>query len=343
MRALERYLSDRLVDGAQRTLKVKDLPVLINGDDILFRADAKLYEYWLEEIKVLEFKLSVGKNYVHKNIFTINSKMYRYTSTGFTEITYLNIGQLIGQSKSGALQESKPIWQIYNEVIAGAHSKVDASNRYLHYNRVDLQRASNKGLYNYFLPKALGGVGLHRPSGLIVNLTGFQVKVANFMHSKFQRMLSTPVKDSGLTEITLRNKHKREVLEFYPGGRLYLSVPTVGPIPDGYQEYRSTKLPVLLFFDTVETLSAALEPDFSYTKLSRESLRQFRIAYKAGISSKPYFGLNSALEGNYEYKLVESIVTDEVECLENVASVIAQDALRDVLLSISGGTVPGTL
>jgi hypothetical protein len=56
-RAVERYWG--------KQVSLRKLQVLINGDDILFRANARLYAIWQEEIKEVGFELSVGKNYIH--------------------------------------------------------------------------------------------------------------------------------------------------------------------------------------------------------------------------------------------------------------------------------------
>jgi len=52
------------------------LPVLINGDDILFKADPTLYQAWRDALPGYGFKLSVGKNYLSPDFFTVNSELY---------------------------------------------------------------------------------------------------------------------------------------------------------------------------------------------------------------------------------------------------------------------------
>jgi len=72
--ALNKYLS-KLV-GKEVRVPVSLLPVLVNGDDIYFKTDDEFYEFWMAEIKIAGFILSLGKNYVHPNTFTINSECY---------------------------------------------------------------------------------------------------------------------------------------------------------------------------------------------------------------------------------------------------------------------------
>lgn len=89
---------DYVRDQTGRIIKIdpRDLPVLINGDDIYFKTNPIFYEYWLDQIKVAGFTLSLGKNYVHPNTFTINSRCFVQKEEELTEVTYLNVGLLQG-------------------------------------------------------------------------------------------------------------------------------------------------------------------------------------------------------------------------------------------------------
>lgn len=74
-----------------------ELPVLINGDDILFSCDRKFYDYWLEEIMSVGFMLSDGKNLVSKKYFSINSVLYRYDSNDDIRcIQYFPLNLMLG-------------------------------------------------------------------------------------------------------------------------------------------------------------------------------------------------------------------------------------------------------
>lgn len=55
---------------------METLPVIINGDDIAFMANAPFYEIWKTKVAELGFELSVGKNYCHPEFLTINSSLY---------------------------------------------------------------------------------------------------------------------------------------------------------------------------------------------------------------------------------------------------------------------------
>jgi hypothetical protein len=54
---------------------LRDLPVRVNGDDILFQASKKFYDIWSRSLKDVGFKKSVGKNYFSQYFFTINSQL----------------------------------------------------------------------------------------------------------------------------------------------------------------------------------------------------------------------------------------------------------------------------
>jgi hypothetical protein len=56
--------------------ELKDIPAVINGDDILYIADSELYGYWRNEIALVGFTLSPGKNLTSKQYFTVNSSLY---------------------------------------------------------------------------------------------------------------------------------------------------------------------------------------------------------------------------------------------------------------------------
>lgn len=48
---------------------------LINGDDILIRCESSVFPLWKEQVRSFGLELSQGKNYVHKEIGTINSQL----------------------------------------------------------------------------------------------------------------------------------------------------------------------------------------------------------------------------------------------------------------------------
>jgi hypothetical protein len=176
--ALEKYTGKKI--------EMEDLPVLVNGDDILFRSDSRLYQLWLEEISRVGFTLSLGKNYVHPRVLTVNSQLYTFTNGRFTFLGYLNTGLLTGQSKLTGRDTAKdaPVWALYNETVRNAVRPSRAHRRFLHYNKELIDRSTNHGEYNLFLPFSRGGLGFTRPELLSNRLTSFQRRWAYFLKER---------------------------------------------------------------------------------------------------------------------------------------------------------------
>jgi len=192
--ALERYLG--------RSIPLNDLPVLVNGDDILFRTDPPFYAMWRENEEEMGFGLSLGKNYVHRRFFTINSQAYIYMtgpdaqhSDSIYKVPMFNVGLLIGQAKvTGRLApRTRPIWALYNEVMRGAQDKVRAHHRFLHYHREVIDKLTNRGEYNLLIAPTFGGLGfdpypevLERggPSGRPIHFTAFQRRFGGFLKAQ---------------------------------------------------------------------------------------------------------------------------------------------------------------
>jgi hypothetical protein len=83
--------------------KLEDLPVLVNGDDILFMGPRVLLDLWSIRIKQAGLEKSVGKNYESNSFCTINSQLF--TTQVFAEdqiienVPYLNMGLCFGVKK----------------------------------------------------------------------------------------------------------------------------------------------------------------------------------------------------------------------------------------------------
>lgn len=97
-----------------KDLTLKDIrsshPVLINGDDILFRSTQKQYEVWTYKVNQFGFLPSVGKNFLSQDVFQINSKTYRIDTyldktslktrlRGLVKIPYINFGLITHRNK----------------------------------------------------------------------------------------------------------------------------------------------------------------------------------------------------------------------------------------------------
>jgi hypothetical protein len=174
------------------SVPVESLPVLVNGDDILFRANKQLYDLWLTEISKVGFTLSLGKNYVHPTFLTVNSQIFHYSKFGgFKRLGYLNTGLLTGQSKlTGRDAATKaPVWALYNEVIPSAVDPLRAHRRFIHYNRSLIEEATNKE-FNIFLPVSRGGLGFIRMPSQSNKITSFQQRWASFLEKEVRQAIS---------------------------------------------------------------------------------------------------------------------------------------------------------
>jgi len=60
--------------------RLDELPMLINGDDLLCRTSDLEYLVWKDIVKFGGLTPSIGKNFRHKSIATINSEMWRITT-----------------------------------------------------------------------------------------------------------------------------------------------------------------------------------------------------------------------------------------------------------------------
>lgn len=74
-------------------------PVLINGDDILFKSDNELYQIWKNQIKLYGFVPSKGKNLFTSEGCTINSRLYLYDKGELKKVDYFNHGLINGMRK----------------------------------------------------------------------------------------------------------------------------------------------------------------------------------------------------------------------------------------------------
>jgi len=94
--AIYRYCLEK---ETKRTWDVKDLPVLVNGDDILFLASPELISRWESCLPLAGLEKSIGKNFVSSMFCTVNSAMFLRVGEKISEIPYLNMGLCFGMKK----------------------------------------------------------------------------------------------------------------------------------------------------------------------------------------------------------------------------------------------------
>lgn len=178
--SMEEYMEEKLT--------FEELPVLVNGDDILFPTNYSHYEIWKKWITEVGFELSIGKNYIHDEFLSINSQGFRYdyiTET-FSQISYLNTGLLTGQSKLSerSALDMLPIGDWYNKVLSNCVNQRVAHNLFLFYHQERIAKLTFNGMLNLFISKQLGGMGFINYANIDVKYTDFQLKMASFLHDK---------------------------------------------------------------------------------------------------------------------------------------------------------------
>jgi hypothetical protein len=186
--ALMRYLG--------RPVAWEDLPVLVNGDDILFRANDELYGYWLEEITKAGFSLSQGKNYFSESLLTVNSRFWLWRperGTGYLEeVGFLNVGLLLSEAavKPALRPENRDMCWIdkANACLEGCENPERTQRRLRHYYRDAIARDTGSGEANLHIAPELGGLGLST-RGAEQYSTSFQRKLAWWLRAKFNALV----------------------------------------------------------------------------------------------------------------------------------------------------------
>jgi hypothetical protein len=264
--SLEEYLGEKI--------DLLDLPVLVNGDDILFMADEGFYEIWKQRVSSIGFTLSVGKNYFSDKYCMVNSQLYKLlkdTSGMIVDATYvpfLNCGLLTGQAKvtERASMLPKTLDGFYNGVMRGCHDRLRIHKRFLHYNKKEVGLESRDGLFNMFLDPHFGGLGFHLypevRSGVQWYVTPFQQKFAAFLYRKFlapqdrsrSSWLATLV-DSAKDEKRLSLQKKERLVRLRYEN-------TCGPLQKGEEEYLNDLRVIPLVNDTSKELDLPETPSF---------------------------------------------------------------------------------
>jgi hypothetical protein len=246
--------------------ELNNLPVLINGDDILFQASPTLYDTWLSLLPQYGFKPSMGKNYYSDEFFTINSELY--TAQGFqtrpwwgafeTDLIRLRneIKFETGEDvlKADMRRVLPRIQEFLRETVDPASWPI-ANTLWLELYHESGILGAYQGL-NWFLPVDLGGVGLD-PSGQNYFTTYAQKKLAIRMSldpDRARRFLPSP-EGSLISENT-----RRDLRDLYHG--VYMTGDLVTYKGGQYVIHRETSVQTDVP-RTVSWESGAELPDFS--------------------------------------------------------------------------------
>jgi len=155
----------------------RDLNVMVNGDDILFRTTQEKYDTWLGNLPKAGLLPSPGKNFFHDKFCTVNSALFSVRNNTVKYIPFFNAGMLLGQSKVCRTEfsdkyKSKPVHCLHSKVLHGANNPVRANSRFCYYNKDLLVKAvKHPSGYNmnYYMPRELGGLGMKVPNMSFIN------------------------------------------------------------------------------------------------------------------------------------------------------------------------------
>jgi len=128
---------------------------IVNGDDILFKADDLLYEIWKNETSKAGLKMSQGKNYKSTDMCMINSQLFKKNKSGeIIRVGYLNQGMVYGttQDLSNPLQYTQGLNDMFKLCPQAKFVLPIVFNRFN--NRYGNFRP------NWFMPMELGGFGI---------------------------------------------------------------------------------------------------------------------------------------------------------------------------------------
>jgi len=215
----------RKLSRSSRLAVLDSFPVLINGDDILFRTRRIDYFRWEETLPHVGFTKSLGKNLLSKKFVTINSAFFWvcrkpkdkdgvkevYRGTTSIHFDFPNIGLLRGQSKlNNRDRDNKPVWDIHNKVAQSCSSHRNLFTKlFLYYNREVIDDVTSNGLYNLYLPRSLGGCGF---VGEPKKYTYFQQQLASYLYRRHRRLGNVMDQDLGL--VTKGRTEFSKILDF---------------------------------------------------------------------------------------------------------------------------------
>jgi hypothetical protein len=156
-------------------------PFLINGDDILFRGTVEMYDRWRAASSRLGLVVNESKTYVHPVYYLINSYM---GVRGKGKVQYYNralaIGHGVKHEPVRMITQASQLWDELKHTLdrvtkRGRKHLLKSIKKYLR------PQKGSKFSPNYFVPKALGGLGLSDDGRAQVKITFEQRKIATYL------------------------------------------------------------------------------------------------------------------------------------------------------------------
>jgi len=248
---------------------LQQLPVLVNGDDILFKATPSLYESWKSSSSSVGFSLSVGKNFIHHKYFTVNSVpctlSWKFTTRSpvippgvhwgdvalddvpivnfpvhYPEahiLGYINVGLLTGQAKLTGRQAllDLPLSGWYGASVPPSLDPNFSHKRFLFYHKRSIRSQTKFGQgLNIFAHPFLGGLGFPKPPGVETHYSPFQRKLAFSLLQKYSEYFEGLVQDYALTSLLYIKQASLHSPEFLGRIRRYKAIalyPYSSPLP----------------------------------------------------------------------------------------------------------------
>jgi len=201
-----------------RKFRKEELPVLVNGDDILFKANAAFYEVWKKWVSRAGFTLSLGKNYISPHFITVNSESWLHKGgSSFHKLPFLNCGLLLQEAAGPARvplraeTAERPLIPKLQWILDNCNNPARAFDRIKHHWRRSIAIHTEDGRYNLCAPIELGGCGLRVPESVrpAVHFTAFQQLLAGRSHQLYKNFEGTEVTScprSGLERLVTVDK-----------------------------------------------------------------------------------------------------------------------------------------
>nr|WAK77889.1 MAG: RNA-dependent RNA polymerase [Botourmiaviridae sp.] len=151
----------------------RNVPLLVNGDDIVFRASREESERWIEGVGKAGLTLSPGKTLVEKRFFSLNSTFFESKNKIVKRVPVIRSKSLFGCVDEGVMSV-RDRFRAFAEGFDRVRKEA-LTRFYLHQNRrfiLSSRRSVRNGLGIHVSDEALEDVGLLRRETCYLDPTG---------------------------------------------------------------------------------------------------------------------------------------------------------------------------
>lgn len=153
-----------LEKGERKTFPLEDCPMVVNGDDILFRSGPDGVNEWRTDVAEVGMEESIGKTYFSRNFVQINSTDFTVEGERFIRVPYVNMGLITGKKRTGGvrtLYNADGDWTLgaqYREMIKSCPPNMEEA---VHYEFVKNNKQTlDSTILPWHIPEWAGGLGL---------------------------------------------------------------------------------------------------------------------------------------------------------------------------------------